>query len=170
MGICRVRGCETPTRSRTLCEKHYFRLRRHGSPTATVRAHEPRGSECSVSECQNPVWNRHLCQAHYWRLRRYGTTDARHQPTVEERFWAKVSKSGGCWTWNTVKASGYGGSFWDGSQYVAPYRFSYELHIGPIPRGLTIDHLCRNKACIRPDHLEAVPIIENIRRAKHHSA
>lgn len=164
MGVCRIKGCETPTRSRTLCEKHYFRLRRHGNATASVRPYEPRGATCSVSGCERPVWNRHLCQAHYWRQRRHGSTDDPIRPSVEERFWAKITKTRGCWLWNTTKASGYGGSFWDGSAYVSPYRFSYELHVGPIAAGLTIDHLCQNKACVRPEHLEAVPLVENIRR------
>jgi hypothetical protein len=45
------------------------------------------------------------------------------------------------------------------------HRFAYELLVGPIPAGLTLDHLCLNKACVRPDHLEPVSLTVNIRRA-----
>ncbi len=50
------------------------------------------------------------------------------------------------------------------------HRFSYELHIGPIPEGLVIDHLCRTPACVNPDHLEPVTNAENVRRGEAPSA
>lgn len=45
-----------------------------------------------------------------------------------------------------------------------PHRYSYELHKGPIPKGLQIDHLCMEKSCCNPDHLEIVTAKENIIR------
>jgi len=44
------------------------------------------------------------------------------------------------------------------------HRFSFTLHLGEIPDGLELDHLCKNKLCVKPDHLEAVTHAENVRR------
>lgn len=86
--------------------------------------------------------------------------------TVEERFWAKVSPepNSGCWLWVAcVDWDGYG-QFHAAKQTTA-HRFSYEMHKGPIPDGLQIDHLCRVTCCVNPDHLEAVTAGENARRS-----
>lgn len=71
----------------------------------------------------------------------------------------------GCWLWigGTI-STGYG-SFSINSIAVAAHRISYELHKGAIPVGLQIDHLCKVKMCVNPDHLEAVSRKENMRRA-----
>jgi hypothetical protein len=79
-----------------------------------------------------------------------------------------------CWTWQGAKTpAGYGliGRRVDGKQtmrYV--HRVMYEATKGPIPTGLSIDHLCRNTLCVNPDHLEAVPIGVNILRGNGMSA
>ena len=86
----------------------------------------------------------------------------------EHRFWAKVSPEpmSGCWLW-TASLDGYGyGQFGKSKGVVLKaYRLSYELLVGPVPDGLEIDHLCRVRACLNPDHLEAVTHRENMRRA-----
>ena len=74
----------------------------------------------------------------------------------EERFLAMVDKTDSCWNWlGTTTAHGYGQIGANGKVYPA-YRVAYELFIGPIPETLAVDHLCRNRACVNPDHLEAV--------------
>lgn len=83
-------------------------------------------------------------------------------------FWARVNKAGrlGCWLWTgKIGHNGYGKS----SARLA-HRVSWELQRGPIPAGLVIDHLCRVRHCVNPDHLEPVTIQENIRRGIGQSA
>lgn len=82
-------------------------------------------------------------------------------------FWKRVQIGGRdeCWPWmGFITQNGYGRSSADGSQFYA-HRRSHELIKGPIPLGYTIDHLCRNKQCVNPWHLEAVTQRENCLRA-----
>ncbi len=86
---------------------------------------------------------------------------------IEKRFWRKVRKSDNpkdCWVW-------LGGFFPNGyacfsihSESIGAHRMAYELSKGPIPLTLTIDHLCFNKGCVNPDHLEVVTGKENTQR------
>lgn len=81
--------------------------------------------------------------------------------TLSERFWSKVDTSAECWTWTASKrANGYGQINVDGKNRTA-HRLSYELSVGPVPDGLHLDHLCRNRACVRPDHLRPVTVKQN---------
>jgi len=78
------------------------------------------------------------------------------QGTPEERFWAKVEITGSCWLW---RASNDGHGYGQLSLQRKPikaHRFAYTLLRGAIPQGLTIDHLCRNRACVNPEHMEVV--------------
>lgn len=73
--------------------------------------------------------------------------------TPDERFWAKVEKSDGCWEWTAFKnEQGYGTFFYDGvTRWV--HRVSFAMKYGPIPAGMLIDHICHNASCVNPDHL-----------------
>lgn len=70
----------------------------------------------------------------------------------------------GCWLWTGSRRGGYGRAKLAGIGSIDAHRLSYEHHVGPIPDGLVIDHLCRNRSCINPAHLEPVTTKENIRR------
>lgn len=82
------------------------------------------------------------------------------------KFMEKVSiQPGGCWIWQGyIQSNGYG--FYRHEETSWAHRASYLILRGPIPEGLTIDHLCRVKACVNPDHLEAVTNQVNVQRAK----
>ena|SRR3990167_1188480 len=85
-----------------------------------------------------------------------------------ERFWNLVNKTDSCWLWNGGKTiSGYGVfRLSNPRSLIMAHRFSYEELHGPIAEGLAIDHLCMNKPCVRPLHLEAVtPRVNNQRYA-----
>jgi hypothetical protein len=71
-----------------------------------------------------------------------------------------------CWFWTgVVNGSGYG-STWLGGKWVGAHRLAYETLRGPIPAHYDIDHLCRRRLCVNPEHLEPVTRRENLRRGK----
>ena len=85
--------------------------------------------------------------------------------TPLERFIAKIQVTDeGCWEWQASKVHDGYGWFNKGGHNVRAHRWAYEHFIGPRPEGLTLDHLCRNRGCVNPHHLEAVSIRENLLR------
>lgn len=84
---------------------------------------------------------------------------------LETYFLKRVKKTDSCWIWTgTVKKDGYGiFSMYDHPTDNA-HRVSYKIFKGDIPKGMQIDHLCRFKACVNPEHLEMVTQKENMRR------
>ena len=97
-----------------------------------------------------------------------------HQYPVMDRFMYYVipEPNSGCWLWmgyvmpiGPRRTGGYG-AFKIGKSALKAHRVSYELFKGPIPDGLTIDHLCSLRCCVNPDHLEAVPLVVNIKRGR----
>lgn len=84
--------------------------------------------------------------------------------------WYEPVTETGCWLWRrSTNGVGYGKLQQDGRLKYA-HRLSYELLRGPIPEGFTIDHLCRIRCCVNPDHLEPVTMRENVLRGEGMSA
>lgn len=86
-----------------------------------------------------------------------------------ERFMSLVNVTDSCWLWKGKLSRGYGqfsvGSRTDNTRgLVYAHRFAYEAMVGQIPHRLTIDHLCRTRTCVNPDHMEVVTQGENVRR------
>jgi hypothetical protein len=140
---------------------------------------------CEVGGCSRVHYARGLCNSHYIRLRKYGDVQAdkplplvpesrRRSPREEiaTRFWSKVDRNGplGCWIWTAqTNRFGYGQfTISDPSRKrgipASAHRVAWELTHGKIPDGLYIDHLCRTRSCVNPDHLEPVTNRVNILR------
>lgn len=81
------------------------------------------------------------------------------------RFWAKFTvDDNGCWIWTgAIVANGYGSFGMNNGSQLA-HRVAYELLVGPIPDGMEMDHLCRVRRCVNPEHLEPVTKYENYKR------
>lgn len=83
---------------------------------------------------------------------------------IRDRFWEKVQKTESCWIWKgCLDKDGYG-QFSVRFKCFRAHRFSFFLVRGGIDTGLVIDHLCKNKNCVNPSHMELVTIRENSRR------
>lgn len=80
---------------------------------------------------------------------------------MSPRFWSKVDKSKECWEWTAGRVNGYG-TYWANGKSHKAHRVSYEMCVGPIPKGLVIDHICHNTACVRPEHLRLATNKQNV--------
>lgn len=87
-------------------------------------------------------------------------------PRLPARFWVKVLPvSSGCWQWHGAHIRNGYSAFSTGRMQLG-HRVAYEALVGQIPEGLVVDHLCRNRSCVNPDHLEPVTIRENLMRGQ----
>jgi hypothetical protein len=123
---------------------------------------------CLIDDCHKPPKGRGWCSAHYERWRKYGDPLATFLPPVELRWQSQVAiQAPGCWIWTgPVNVYGYGRfrvRDGRGLSEIA-HRAVWQLIVGPIPNDLSLDHLCRVKRCVNPDHLEPVTHAENCRR------
>lgn len=86
--------------------------------------------------------------------------------STSDRFWGKVipEPNSGCWLWLGATSQGYGVFGLGNGVNVRAHCFSYEVERGPIPNGLDLDHLCRIRCCVNPDHLEPVTRAVNVAR------
>lgn len=155
---CKIDGCNTPARALGMCMKHYDQQRR--AAPAPV---------CKVEGCAKKSESRGMCGMHYQRWRKYGDTETvalvHNDPDRRFREFYKITETG-CWEWQGyIESNGYA-RFSIGEDRWGAHRWAYERFVGPIPEGLVIDHLCRNRKCVNPDHLEAVTTRENILRGE----
>ena len=138
---------------------------------------------CLIPDCgRTDMGARGWCQMHYRRYQRHGDPLATSRIVGDDvaRFWSYVNQDGPtpehrpelgpCWVWTGYTSpDGYAilAVREDGrktTRYMA--RWSYEHHVAPIPEGHEPDHLCRNRPCVRPDHLEPVTHTENVLRGE----
>jgi hypothetical protein len=120
---------------------------------------------CEIRDCDGPVVARGMCNKHYLRAKSAGEfVPARRFVDMDDYLHSHSVMAGNCWEWTSKRnARGYGcGRF--GGKNLYTHRASYLEYVGEIPDGYHLDHLCRNPACMRPDHLEAVPPYVNYMR------
>lgn len=105
------------------------------------------------------------------RLGRYATMDAVDADCFAElRFWRYVAKGDGCWTWTGLRRGRGYGVFHVGQSAFVAHRWIYERIHGSVDADLKMDHLCRNRLCVNPEHLEPVTDRVNILRGESQSA
>lgn len=166
---CTIDGCGRKHKARGMCDTHYeSSLRTIGFENSAT---------CSFAGCRKIASARGLCAGHRAQQRR-GEPLApltRRALPIEERFWGNVDKSGPvvprhpemgrCWMWTGTavasKSSGKYGAIKSGKQSIRAHRLSYEIHNGPLPHGMLVDHICHNSLCVRPDHLRPATRSQN---------
>lgn len=172
-----VEDCKKPAFRHGWCSMHYSRWKRYGDFTTVNKPGSPRRlGECSVDDCSKEAIARDYCNKHYTRWSKFGDpliVKLDREQSIEERFWSKVNKNGPipdyaphlgpCWIWTKGLADGYGAFSIDNVQHKA-HVLSYTWIKGEIPEGWERDHLCRVRACVNPDHLEAVTHRVNVAR------
>jgi hypothetical protein len=161
MGYKRVeRSCERCSASflahkpsQSYCSRTCARSARNDAPAT-----------CAIEGCDAVAVARGWCDRHYSAWKRTGEpTGWRDDPV--RRFNERVERTDDCWLWTgRLSGGGYGQFKVDGRQ-VMVHRFSYEHFVGPILEGLQLDHLCRVRNCVNPDHLEPVDRPTNVARA-----
>lgn len=176
---CSIHGCDRPARTgqAVWCNAHYARWQRTGDPQAHKPLPPPRRynrgpkpqRRCSVEGCERPHKARGWCKPHWRSWQTYGdplAANFRATGSTADRFWYRVAVTPGCWLWTgALNWDGYG-CFNAGPEISSSaHRFAYRLLVGPVPDGLELDHLCRTRNCVNPDHLEPVTHAENVRRA-----
>lgn len=139
---------------------------------------------CSIPNCEKPVEARGWCRGHYMRWNRYGDPEGQTQkvhwntskwndPDFRlkqwNRFLSKVVRTDGCWFWMGFLSQGYGQhcATMHGRSNWRAHRFAWAFWNGPIPDGHLIHHVCHNKACVRPDHLEALTPTQHAAKKGH---
>lgn len=182
-GTCTVVGCGRSRHGGGLCAAHYLWSRKNAGATpthviGTLRCGKPK-VRCAVVVCDRPRECGDYCGGHYawtkwnpgqvpthaigssWRAGGAAGALARHSAPPDPRT--------GCIEWTgSLGPDGYG-KVWRRHGTGAAHRLAWLLRYGSLPgAGMELDHLCLNRRCVNPDHLEVVTSDENKRRAVHH--
>jgi hypothetical protein len=169
-------SCSDPTCDTTgvlrrgMCDNHYRQWRRRHPELPPIPS---RRKTCTFDGCERDAYGQGYCRRHWDRLKRTGDPAPAPFRTLEQRLAEDIDYdgpvpehmlgAGRCWMWRRTTNRGYGQLSISGkTQHV--HRVMYQRLMEPIPKGLYIDHLCRNPTCCNPAHLEPVTNAENVRR------
>lgn len=147
---CAISNCEKQKHTKGFCRKHY---RESLAP-------------CSFQGCEKVVENLSswLCAGHYsQKLRGVELSPlVRKALSQSQRFSEKVKISGSCWLWGGSKNERGYGQFYANGKFTLAHRYSYRESYGDIPEGFEVDHTCRNRGCVNPDHLRLATRKQNM--------
>ncbi|GAA2940792.1 HNH endonuclease signature motif containing protein [Glutamicibacter bergerei] len=157
---CSIEGCSKIRKARGWCEMHYKRWSVHGDPNHEV-THVDRG--CSFDGCERVHKGHGLCDQHLVQSKSgKGLTEIvdRFVPDYV-RFERHYEVTDSCWQWTgAIRKDGYVSFLYRGETMNA-HRASFMIHVGEIPPGKEIDHRCRNRSCVNPEHLRIVTTKQN---------
>lgn len=168
---CSVVDCDRLAVARGWCDMHWRRWRKHGDPAVGER----RRNRCTITGCVGLVVARGWCSKHHARWKRHGdpmvTSIIKGDDASRFELYIRLGSVPAyaphldeCWLWIAgLDRNGYGNFRGLDEQFA--HRWSYRYHVGQIPAGLTLDHLCRVRRCVNPWHLEPVPPAVNTQRA-----
>jgi hypothetical protein len=175
---CSVEDCDRKPLAHGLCMKHHSRWRNHGDPTVNLtRVSKAKRGLCSAAYCERPVLEDARCEAHHLRRKAYLDKCAEAMlvenlpllpagTSLSDRFYPYVNRTETCWLWTAALSdAGYGLCAVGPRLYRPAHRIGWILagkeRLKP---GYHLDHLCRVRSCVNPDHLEQVTPAVNNRR------
>lgn len=116
---------------------------------------------CNVEDCTD-LTDGGMCTKHRYRMRKWGRTEL---PSHFEKFMMLVEKTDTCWLWKGyIRTDGYGRARHTSSNHGLAHKWLWEHTNGSVPEGLELDHLCRVRHCVNPEHLEPVTRQVNVLR------
>jgi hypothetical protein len=165
--LCSYTDCSNKSYAKKVCSGHYSQLKRgQDLKPIVLKGNSNSKPFCSFLGCVNTQQAKKLCGAH-WRQQHLGKelTILSNQISVMDRLNKNVVKTDYCWTWTGRVSGKYGyPQISLSGRQVMVHRVVFEELVRPLESGETIDHLCRNKICVNPDHLEAVSLRDNVKR------
>lgn len=173
---CEFPKCGRKVKAARLCQRHYDQYR-IGVPLKEIATLGKNSGECLFPGCGRKPVAKNLCNSHWAQSSRRGVLTPIITDETEQERWSRsfsVDEQTGCWVFlrngsgsgrGDANGNGYGQFWWGGKKQMA-HRYSWEQVHGPISKGMQLDHLCRNRRCVNPDHLQLVTQHENILRMK----